>query len=46
VWVNRLGEFVDAGVRHINIVFAGGDRLAQLARIATEVIPAVQTRAD
>ena len=39
-------EFVDAGVRHFNIVFAGGDRLSQLARIAAEVVPAVQARAE
>ena len=46
MWADRLGEFVDAGVRHFNIVFAGGDRLSQLARIAAEVIPAVQARAE
>jgi probable F420-dependent oxidoreductase len=45
MWAERLGEFVDAGVRHFNIVFAGGDRLSQLARIASEVVPAVQGRA-
>jgi len=46
MWVDRLGEFVDAGVPHFNIGFAGGDRLSQLARIAVEVVPAVQTRAE
>lgn len=46
MWADRLGEFVDVGVRHFNIVFAGGDRLSQLARIAAEVIPAVQARAE
>ena len=46
MWGERLGEFVDAGVRHFNIVFAGGDRLSQLARIASEVVPAVQGRAS
>ena len=46
MWTERLGEFVDAGVRHVNIVFAGGDRLSQLARIAAEVVPAVQARAE
>ncbi len=45
MWTDRLGEFVDAGVRHFNLVFAGGDRLAQLARIAAEVIPAIKARA-
>jgi len=39
MWVARLQEFVDAGVRHFNFVLAGGDRLMQLARIATDVIP-------
>jgi len=39
MWVERLGAFVEAGVRHFNFVFAGGDRLAQLARVATEVVP-------
>ncbi|MEX1022332.1 MAG: TIGR03619 family F420-dependent LLM class oxidoreductase, partial [Dehalococcoidia bacterium] len=39
MWASRLGEFVDAGVRHFNFVLAGGDRLAQIARIATDVIP-------
>jgi probable F420-dependent oxidoreductase len=45
MWMERLGEFVDAGVRHFNVVFAGGDRLSQLARIAAEVVPAVQAEA-
>lgn len=44
MWVERLGEFIEAGVRHINIVFAGGDRLMQLTRVATDVIPALQAR--
>jgi probable F420-dependent oxidoreductase len=42
MWVPRLREYVDAGVRHFNFVFAGGDRLSQLARIASEVIPALR----
>ncbi|MDP2329010.1 MAG: LLM class F420-dependent oxidoreductase [Chloroflexi bacterium HGW-Chloroflexi-9] len=42
MWVSRLSEFIDAGVRHINIVFAGGDRLMQLTRVATDVIPRLQ----
>ena len=46
MWTDRLGEFADAGVRHFNLVFAGGDRLAQLARIAAEVIPAIEARAN
>jgi len=39
MWVARLQEFIDAGVRHFNFVLAGGDRLMQLTRIATDVIP-------
>lgn len=39
MWVTRLQAFIDAGVRHFNIVLAGGDRLMQLTRIATDVIP-------
>ena len=39
LWVERLAAFVDAGVRHFNFVFAGGDRLEQLTRVATEVVP-------
>lgn len=38
MWRARLEEYIDAGVRHFNFVFAGGDRLAQLARIASEVV--------
>lgn len=39
MWVSRLQEFIDAGVRHFNFVLAGGDRLEQVTRIATDVIP-------
>ena len=39
MWVERLGAFVEAGVRHFNFVFAGGDRLEQLTLVAAEVIP-------
>jgi alkanesulfonate monooxygenase SsuD/methylene tetrahydromethanopterin reductase-like flavin-dependent oxidoreductase (luciferase family) len=39
MWVERLRLFVDAGVRHFNLVFAGGDRLEQMTRVATEVVP-------
>jgi len=41
-WIEGLGAYVEAGVRHINLVLAGGDRMAQMARIATEVMPALQ----
>ena len=39
MWVERLGAFVEAGVRHFNFVFAGGDRLEQITRVAAEVVP-------
>jgi probable F420-dependent oxidoreductase len=39
----RLNEFIDAGVRHFNFVLAGGDRLAQLTRIAAEVVPLLRS---
>lgn len=42
MWASRLQEFIDAGVRHFNFVLAGGDRLMQLTRIATDVIPRLQ----
>ena len=42
MWLARLREYVDAGVRHFNLVIAGGDRVAQLARIALEVMPRLQ----
>ncbi|RLT38492.1 MAG: TIGR03619 family F420-dependent LLM class oxidoreductase [Chloroflexi bacterium] len=42
MWVARLREYVDAGVRHFNLVLAGGDRTAQSARIALEVMPRLQ----
>ena len=44
MWLDRLGAYLDAGVRHINLVFAGGDRLSQLTRIATEVAPQLEAR--
>ncbi len=44
MWVERLGAFVDAGVRHFNFVFAGGDRLSQLTHVATEVAPRLRER--
>lgn len=46
MWVERLQAFVDAGVRHFNFVFAGGDRLMQLTRVATDVIPALRATED
>ena len=38
-WQQRLGEFARAGVRHFNLIFAGGDVQGQMVRFATEVVP-------
>jgi probable F420-dependent oxidoreductase len=38
-WLARLQAFAAAGVRHFNLVFAGGDVRVQIARFATEVMP-------
>jgi probable F420-dependent oxidoreductase len=38
-WQARVREFAAAGVRHFNLVFAGGDVRVQMARFATEVMP-------
>jgi probable F420-dependent oxidoreductase len=38
-WLARVGEFAAAGVRHFNLIFAGGDVRVQMARFATEVMP-------
>ncbi len=43
MWVERLGGFVEAGVRHFNLVFAGGDRLEQLTRVTTDVVPRLRS---
>jgi alkanesulfonate monooxygenase SsuD/methylene tetrahydromethanopterin reductase-like flavin-dependent oxidoreductase (luciferase family) len=40
-WLARIGEFAGAGVRHFNLIFAGGDVRVQMARFATEVMPLV-----
>lgn len=39
-WIERLGEFIDAGVRHFNLVFAGGSVGVQMALFAEMVMPA------
>lgn len=44
MWATRLQEFIDAGVRHFNFVLAGGDRLMQLTRIATDVVPRLRSQ--
>jgi probable F420-dependent oxidoreductase len=40
-WRGRLAEFAAAGVRHVNLVFAGGDVQSQMVRFADEVMPKV-----
>lgn len=37
-WRQRLAEFAEAGVRHVNLVFAGGDVQGQMVRFASEVM--------
>ena len=37
-WRARLAEFAAAGVRHFNLVFAGGDVRGQMARFAGELM--------
>lgn len=38
-WRVRLSEFAAAGVRHFNLIFAGGDVRGQMARFAAEFMP-------
>lgn len=40
-WQSRIKSFADAGVRHFNLIFAGGDSQVQMARFAAEVLPNV-----
>lgn len=42
MWEERLRAYLEAGARHVNFVFAGGDRFGQLARVAAEVLPALR----
>ncbi len=37
-WRTRIAAFAAAGVRHFNLVFAGGDVQGQMVRVATEVL--------
>ncbi len=39
-WRRRLQMFVDAGVRHFNLIPAAGEVGVQLAQIAEQVLPA------
>jgi probable F420-dependent oxidoreductase len=39
-WRRGLRAYVDAGVKHVNLVFAGDDLGAQLAPVAERVLPA------
>ncbi|MGI8553750.1 MAG: LLM class flavin-dependent oxidoreductase [Dehalococcoidia bacterium] len=38
VWIRRIEEFVAAGVRHFNFVFAGGDVRFQMIQFADSVL--------
>jgi probable F420-dependent oxidoreductase len=38
-WQERLSAYTAAGVRHFNLIFAGGDVTVQMVRFATEVRP-------
>ncbi|HZQ34284.1 MAG TPA: LLM class flavin-dependent oxidoreductase [Dehalococcoidia bacterium] len=40
-WLRRLRTFVDAGVRHFNLIPASGEVGVQLAQIAEQVLPAL-----
>lgn len=40
VWRRGLQAFVDAGVRHFNLIPATGEIGVQLAQIAEQVLPA------
>ncbi|MGH2602161.1 MAG: LLM class flavin-dependent oxidoreductase [Dehalococcoidia bacterium] len=40
-WAARVQEFAAAGVRHFNLIFAGGEAGVQMARFATEIMPAM-----
>ena len=37
-WRSRLAEYAGAGVRHVNLVFAGGDVQGQMVRFAAELL--------
>lgn len=39
-WRTRIHNFAAAGVRHLNLVFAGGDVQGQMVRFTTEVLTA------
>jgi probable F420-dependent oxidoreductase len=38
-WRRGLQAYIDAGVHHVNLVFAGGDVLGQIAAVAERVLP-------
>ncbi|HWO93183.1 MAG TPA: LLM class flavin-dependent oxidoreductase [Dehalococcoidia bacterium] len=38
-WIRRLGEFIEAGVRHFNLIFAGGDVRMQMVLFMDGVRP-------
>lgn len=41
-WRERIAAFAAAGVRHFNLIFEGGEPLAQMARFASELMPELQ----
>jgi probable F420-dependent oxidoreductase len=43
-WLQGLGAYVEAGVRHFNFVFAGGDVTSQLVAVAELVLPVLRER--
>jgi len=45
-WLRGLGGYVEAGVRHFNLVFAGGDVATQLVQVADEVLPRLRDRSS
>jgi hypothetical protein len=42
--VQWLQRWIDAGVRHMALRFAGGDQLAQVDEAASRLLPRLNTR--
>lgn len=43
-WHSGLKAYTDAGARHLNLVFAGGDMVTQLALVAEQVLPEFRSK--
>ncbi len=43
-WHTGLQAYVAAGARHVNLVFAGGDVITQIALVAEQVLPAFRAK--